>query len=161
VSASYGEACFVRSCPPRAKKDDLARRGCFEPCNEQTLLEEAHYVDVRQFPLLLCHLCNLVVIPFACSCLSYRPVSQMSTTTWEKTRDRSQHRHCVHAAPESQAMRLPEPLVLAALDPGRRAPSKAALQEGEAPSRSPGESGVPLLSLWSARKPHFMRPGGP
>jgi hypothetical protein len=49
----------------------------------------------------------------------------------------------------------------AALDPGRRAPCKNTFYEGEAPSRSAGESGVPLLSLWSARNPHCMRSGGP
>jgi transposase InsO family protein len=49
----------------------------------------------------------------------------------------------------------------AALDPGRRAPCKNTFYEGEAPARSAGESGVPLLSLWSARKPDFMRSGGP
>ena len=49
----------------------------------------------------------------------------------------------------------------AALDPGRRAPCKNTFYEGEAPSRSAGESGVPLLSLWSARNPHFMWSGGP
>ena len=32
---------------------------------------------------------------------------------------------------------------------------------GASPSRSAGESGVPLLSLWSVRNPHFMRSGGP
>jgi hypothetical protein len=48
----------------------------------------------------------------------------------------------------------------AALDPGPRAPWKSVLQEGEAPSRSAGETGVPLLSLWSARNPHSMRSGG-
>ena len=49
----------------------------------------------------------------------------------------------------------------AALHPGPRAPSKTTIQEGEAPSRSAGESGVPLLSLWSVRNPHFLRSGGP
>jgi hypothetical protein len=49
----------------------------------------------------------------------------------------------------------------AALDPGPRAPSRAAIQEGGAPSRSPAERRVPLLSLWSARNPRFMRSGGP
>jgi len=49
----------------------------------------------------------------------------------------------------------------AALDPGRPAPWKSTLQEGEAPLRRAGETGVPLLSLWSARNPHFMRSGGP
>jgi len=49
----------------------------------------------------------------------------------------------------------------AALDPGPRAPSKTTIQEGEAPSRSAGESGVPLLSLWSVRNPHSLRSGGP
>ncbi len=48
----------------------------------------------------------------------------------------------------------------AALDPGPRAPWKNALQEGEAPSRSAGETGVSLWSLWSARNPHSMRSGG-
>jgi putative transposase len=48
----------------------------------------------------------------------------------------------------------------AALDPGPRAPWNSAHQEGEASSRSAEQSGVPLLSLWSARKPHFMRSGG-
>jgi hypothetical protein len=50
---------------------------------------------------------------------------------------------------------------VAALDPGPRAPWKATLQEGAAPSRSADESGVSLLSLWSARNPHFMRSRGP
>jgi putative transposase len=48
----------------------------------------------------------------------------------------------------------------AALDPGPRAPWKSALQEGEAPSRSADETGVPLWRLWSARNPHSMRSGG-
>jgi putative transposase len=48
----------------------------------------------------------------------------------------------------------------AALDPGRRAPWKNTLQEGEAPSQSADETGVPLLSLRSVRNPHFMRSGG-
>jgi hypothetical protein len=48
----------------------------------------------------------------------------------------------------------------AALDPGPRAPWKSALQGGEAPSRTADETGVPLLSLWSARTPHSMRSGG-
>ncbi len=48
----------------------------------------------------------------------------------------------------------------AALDPGPRAPWKSPLQEGEAPLRSAGETGVSLLSLWSARDPHSMRSGG-
>jgi len=48
----------------------------------------------------------------------------------------------------------------AALDPGPRAPWKTTLQESEAPSRSGDETGVPLLSLWSARNPHSMRSGG-
>lgn len=49
----------------------------------------------------------------------------------------------------------------AALDPGPRAPSKGALQEGEAPLRSAAGTRVSLLSLWRIRNPHFMRSGGP
>jgi putative transposase len=49
----------------------------------------------------------------------------------------------------------------AALDPGRRAPSKAAIPEGEAPCRSAAETRESLWSLWSARKTDFMRSGGP
>jgi hypothetical protein len=49
----------------------------------------------------------------------------------------------------------------AALDPGPRAPWKAAIQEGEAPLRSAAGTRVSLLSLWRERNPHFMRSGGP
>jgi Integrase core domain len=47
----------------------------------------------------------------------------------------------------------------AALDPGGPAPSKSTLR-GEAHLRRARETGVPLLSLWSARNPHFIRSGG-
>jgi hypothetical protein len=56
-----------------------------------------------------------------------------------------------------------KPLTLAAdaaFDPGRRAPCRTAFYGGVAPSRDARESGVTLLSLWGARNPHFMRPGG-
>ena len=49
----------------------------------------------------------------------------------------------------------------AALDPGRRAPCNAAGYESEAPRLIAPETGVSLLSLWSARNPHSMRSGGP
>ncbi len=45
------------------------------------------------------------------------------------------------------------------LDPGPRAPSKAAIQGGEAPLRSAAGGRVSLLSLLKVRNPHFMRSG--
>jgi len=47
-----------------------------------------------------------------------------------------------------------------ALDPGRRAPGKPRY-ESEALLRNAGETRGSLLSVWSERKPHFMRSGGP
>jgi putative transposase len=49
----------------------------------------------------------------------------------------------------------------AALDPGPLAPCKSSCYEGEAQVRSSLNTRVPLLSLWSARNPPFMRLGGP
>ena len=49
----------------------------------------------------------------------------------------------------------------AALDPSRRAPCGSAGYESEAPHLIAPDAGVSLLSLWSARNPHFMRSGGP
>ena len=49
----------------------------------------------------------------------------------------------------------------AALDPVRRAPCGSAGYKSEAPRLIAPETGVSLLSLWSARNPHFMRSGGP